>query len=307
MKKVIKKVVNQIPYVSSLSRQVDELSEQVARSGAFPLGHYYSPVPSKEEIAFSFREQELDTIEKLVGIDLNTNFQKELLGDFSKFYSDIPFKDNKSKDLRFYYNQVWFGHSDAIFLSCFLRKFKPRRIIEVGSGYSTAVILDTLDLFLDEDVRITCIEPEPDRLFSVLKEEDRNRVNIIKSKIQDVDLGIFSSLQEGDLLFIDSSHVVKFGSDLQRIFFDIIPNLPQGVFVHFHDVFYPFEYPKSWLEDGRYWNEDYFLRAFLSFNSSWEISFFNHYANLAFKDFISKNMPICQKNTGGSIYIKRVG
>jgi hypothetical protein len=91
------------------------------------------------------------------------------------------------------------------------------------------------------------------------------------------------------------------------LIFNVLPQLPRGVFVHFHDVFYPFEYPSTWLAQGIYWNEDYVLRAFLSYNSEWAIHFFNTFVPVAFKEFLENKMPLCLKNTGGSIYIQRVG
>ena len=102
--------------------------------------------------------------------------------------------------------------------------------------------------------------------------------------------------------------MIKYGSDLQTLFFNILPFLPGGVFVHFHDIFYPFEYPYEWLRKGIYWNEIYFLRAFLSYNSNWDIYFFNNYVANEFEDIIAKNMPWCLRNKGGSIYIqKKIG
>jgi hypothetical protein len=123
--------------------------------------------------------------------------------------------------------------------------------------------------------------------------------------VQDIDLGLFESLEPGDLLFIDSSHVVKFGNDLHFLFFNVLPVLKKGVFVHFHDIFFPFEYPDAWLREGRYWNECYFLRAFLSGNRDWRIVFFNDFANREFGEFIESRMPLCRKNFGGSIYLQK--
>lgn len=116
---------------------------------------------------------------------------------------------------------------------------------------------------------------------------------------------VFTALDSGDLLFIDSSHVIKCGSDVQFLMFQVLPNLSKGVFLHFHDVFYPFDYPDWVLLEGRYWNELYFLRAFLSYNSEWKIYFFNTYVATVFKDYIQENMPLCLKNPGGSLYIQK--
>jgi len=154
---------------------------------------------------------------------------------------------------------------------------------------------------------MTFIEPYPDRLRRLLKSHDEGATRIIERKVQEVPIDTFSSLRAGDLLFIDSTHVMKCGSDVQFLMFEVLPQMPVGVFVHFHDVFYPFEYPAEWLLKGIYWNEDYFLRAFLSYNKEWEIFFFNTYVAAAFKDFLLEKMPLCLKNTGGSLYIRRTG
>lgn len=167
------------------------------------------------------------------------------------FMQNCHFLKNQTAGHRYYYQNIWFSYSDAIFLYSFLRKYKPRRIIEIGSGFSSAVMLDTIDAVFSEKPEVTLIEPYPDRLMSLLTQEDKEQVTVFDKKIQDVSLDLFSSLEEGDLLFVDSSHVVKCGSDLQFILFMILPILKPGVFVHFHDVFHPFDYPTEWLKEGR--------------------------------------------------------
>jgi predicted O-methyltransferase YrrM len=241
----------------------------------------------------------------LPGISLNEQGQYALLSEYVRFYSDLPFSEKKTPERRYYYDNAWFGHSDAIFLYCFLRKYKPKRIIEVGSGFSSAVILDTFDSCFSQKSEITFIEPDPTRLISLFKEGDRELIRLIDTRVQEVDPDVLLALKSGDFLFIDSSHVVKCGSDLQFLIFEILPCLKSGVIVHFHDVFYPFDYPPEWLVAGRYWNENYFLRAFLSCNSGWRILFFNQYVHFKFGKLIKEKMPLCIKNTGGSLYIQR--
>jgi hypothetical protein len=131
-------------------------------------------------------------------------------------------------------------------------------------------------------------------------------VTVIEGKVQKTPIDLFTSLNSGDFLFIDSSHVVKCGSDLQYLLFDVLPRLQVGVYVHFHDIFLSFEYPEEWLLKGWYWNEAYFLRAFLSNNNAWEICFFNNYVRTVFEDFIAEKMPLCMKDIGGSLYIRRI-
>ncbi len=175
----------------------------------------------------------------------------------------------------------------------------------MGSGFSSAVILDTVERFFPQQPEVVFIDPFPDRLKSIFNNHDHGKYRIIDTKIQEAPIEVFRSLGPGDLLFIDSSHVAKCGSDVQLLLFEILPQLSSGVFVHFHDVFYPFEYPSEWLTQGRHWNEAYFLRAFLAYNNEWSIYFFNTYVAFSFEDFLKENMPLCLKNPGSSLYIQK--
>jgi hypothetical protein len=297
MKRVINGLINRSPFIKNLR-------EQVRKQGAFPAGHYHSPIPSSEDV-LAYVKARKPPDSQILGVNLNEQSQLVLLNEYIHFYNDIPFSDHKTPGNRYYYDNDWFSYSDAIFLYCFLRKFVPKRIIEIGSGYSSALILDTVDSCFSQQPEITLIEPHPERLSSLLREGDREQIKLIDRKIQEVPSHPWLALKSGDFLFVDSSHVVKCGSDLQFILFEILTRLQPGVFVHFHDVFYPFDYPSEWLTDGRYWNEDYFLRAFLSYNSSWSIQFFTTYVHFVFGDLIKEKMPLCAKNPGGSLYIQR--
>jgi hypothetical protein len=297
VRKTIAYLLDRLPYVCRL--------RQITRdAGAFPPGHFYSPIPSSVEVL-----QRLDAKRKnelhLEGIRFNHQEQLEVLKSFAGFYGDVPFPERPSEEFRYHYAQSVFSYPDAIFLYSFLRKTTPARVIEVGSGFSSAVILDTVDRFFAARPQITLIEPHADRLHRLLSENDRKTVRIIEDKVQNVPRTLFQSLEDGDLLFIDSSHVMKCGSDLQYLLFEIVPQLPAGVYVHFHDVFDKFEYPESWLTQGWYWNEAYFLRAFLTDNSTWQIYFFNNYVRNHFADYLAQAMPLCLKDVGGSLYIRR--
>ena len=182
---------------------------------------------------------------------------------------------------------------------------KPKRIIEIGSGFSSCVILDTNDLHFDNNIRCTFIEPYPDRLLSLIKKTDLDRIELINKDIQDIDIEMFRSLSEKDILLVDSTHISKTDSDVNYIFFNILPVLNKGVFIHFHDIFYPFEYPKEWILGGKSWNEAYILRAFLQYNDSFKIIFFNTYMEHFFKNKFDEDYPLCMENTGGSIWIKK--
>jgi hypothetical protein len=297
MKQVIKTFVKIIPLIKNLS-------EQVRKQGMYPAGHYYSPIPSEEDVLAYVKSREVPNND-LLGIKLNEKSQQETLNEYINFYEDLPFPVKQTPGHRYYYDNSWFSYSDAIFLYSFLRKHLPKRIIEIGSGFSSAVILDTIDCFFSQRPDVTFIEPYPDRLISLLRDDDIKQIRLIEKKIQEVSPDVLLGLESGDLLFIDSSHVVKCGSDLQLLMFEILPRLQPGVFVHFHDVFYPFDYPSEWLTEGRYWNENYFLRAFLSYNSEWSIQFFNTYVHFMFGESIKEKMPLCALNQGGSLYIRR--
>jgi len=298
MKHVIKTLINRAPFIKSLR-------EQVSKQGQYPAGHYYSPIPSKEDVLAYVKLRKPPPHNEILGIMLNEHCQHDLLKEYVHFYKDLPFQEKQTPGMRYYFDNDFFSYSDAIFLYSFLRKHMPKRIIEVGSGFSSAVMMDTIDRFISQRPEITFIEPYPDRLISLFKDGDREQVKLIEKRVQEVPVDVFLTLEAGDLLFIDSSHVVKCGSDLHFLMFEILPRLNPGVIVHFHDVFYPFDYPSEWLTEGRYWNENYILRMFLSYNSEWSIKFFNTYAHLMFGDFINAEMPLCARNPGGSLYIQR--
>lgn len=200
----------------------------------------------------------------------------------------------------------YYSYGEGIILFCMIRHIQPKRIIEVGSGFSSAVILDTNELFFNYAISCTFIEPHPERLVSLIKKGDKNRIKIIQKKLQDVDINIFSDLSAGDILFIDSTHVSKVGSDVNCIFFKILPYINSGVYVHFHDIYYPLEYPKEWIYEGRAWNEAYLLRAFLQYNDSFKIQFFNSFLAHLYRDKLIQDMPLFMKNPGSSIWIKKL-
>ena len=184
-----------------------------------------------------------------------------------------------------------------------IRHFKPKQIIEIGSGHTSALMLDTNERFMDQKMELTFIEPYPDRLHSLLKQEDHSQCTIFEKPAQAVPASFFEKLQENDILFIDSSHVTKIGSDVNHIFFDILPSLKPGVIIHFHDIYWPFEYPLSWIEQGRAWNEAYLLRAFLQYNDNFEIIHFGQFFKSCFPEFYETTMGV--SGGGGSIWIRK--
>lgn len=278
--------------------------EEHEKNNCFPAGHFYSPVFSIEEL--KARENEIwkgMDQRTVAGIDMNDAEQVALTKAFEEYYPEMPFKDDPS-GLRYYLQNNFYAYTDGIILYAMMRHLRPKRIIEVGSGFSSAVMLDTKDCF-NMETELVFIEPYPDRLYSLLKEQDHQHCQIHVNGVQQVQPELFKELERNDILFIDSSHVVKTGSDLHYLIFEVLPVLKPGVFIHFHDIFYPFEYPKKWVFQGRNWNENYFLRAFLMHNQAYKIRFFAHFMHLHYSDAF-KNMPLCYKNGGGNFWLEKI-
>jgi len=266
-------------------------------------GHFYSPIPSVEDIDRAIAARQPS--DPLLGIDLREEEQMQLLQRLARFYPEIPFASDRSKGLRFAFDNPSYSWCDAIILFCMIRDLRPRRIIEVGSGHSSCLILDTNELFFGGSIDVTFVDPYPEPLLELLRPGEVERTDIVAKKLQDADLELFASLRANDILFIDSSHVAKAGSDVQSLFFDILPALSPGVVVHLHDIFDRFEYPAGWLREGRGWNEQYMLRAFLQFNTHFRIKLFTGHMLFKHPDFFHQHMPNCFRNGGGNFWMER--
>ncbi len=268
-------------------------------------GHFYSPIPASDDFNEKYDALALGEI----GDDLiDAKAQLELADRFKIFYDELPFPEEPSDRRRFYLNNGAFNYFDGIILYSFIRYLKPKRIIEVGSGYSSAAMIDTCEMYLEGKTDITFIEPYPDTLHQRLSAQDEKRYTILDKNVQDVGLDAFGVLERNDILFIDSSHVSKFGSDVNHLLFNVIPTLKEGVVIHFHDIFRNFDYPKEWLNEGRAWNEGYLVRAFLSQNKNFKILFFNDWFAHNHWDYLADNMPLCsvqpkaaRSRTAGSV------
>ena len=256
-----------------------------------PPGHFYSPLPDIREVRVNETRIFDETPHDLLAINMNREFQIQLVDSFSDFYGEIPFQDEKGDIGRYFLDNKFFSYGDGIILYSFLRHFQPKRIVEVGSGFSSAAMLDVNDGFLDKQLEFTFIEPFPDRLYGLLSSEDKRKTRIEVKPVQEVEEQVFTSLDANDILFVDSSHVAKIDSDVVHILFQILPRLKAGVIVHFHDIPWPFEYPKQWIEEGRAWNEAYFLRAFLQDNTNFEVLYFNSYMANCHEELLRKNLP----------------
>jgi predicted O-methyltransferase YrrM len=213
-----------------------------------PPGHYYSALPAVPDARAAMRAVRRDAC-TLPGIELRATAQLELLQQLAVLASDAPFGAAPDPDRkRFYYgaDNVFFYHADALIVYALLRHYAPARVIEVGSGFSSRAMLDTAHM-LPTAPAFTFIEPYPARLLSLLNADEQNRCQILQKPVQQVPLEIFHLLEADDMLFIDSTHVAKIGSDVLHILFHILPHLRKGVIIHFHDVYWPFEYPENWV------------------------------------------------------------
>jgi predicted O-methyltransferase YrrM len=270
---------------------------------AYPPGHFHSPIPALTEV-----EERSETIfavpEAIPGIDLRERSQLELARALSTYYPEMPFGPERRPGLRYALDNPFFNHGDGVVLYAMLRHLRPARVVEVGSGHSSALVLDVNDRYFGGSIDCTFIEPNTERLMSLLAEGDGSRARIVQKPLQDA-VDQLDRLEPGDFLFIDSSHVAKVGSDVNALFFEVLPKLVPGVVVHLHDIHHPFEYPKAWVTEGRAWNESYLLRAFLTMNTDYEILLFNSYLGKVHRREVASLMPLWDNNPGGSIWLRR--
>jgi Methyltransferase domain len=270
----------------------------------FPIGHFYSPIVNPSEAgkraAWLWARHD-----EMGGIDLRVNDQLALLERLAPYTSAIhyPIKRDKTQ-LGYYYANDQFPVLDAEFLHTMLCHLRPKTMIEVGSGFSSLITARVNLNMLDGALDFTCIDPYP-RKF--LTDGVPGISRLIQKRVEDLELSFFDRLEAGDILFIDSSHVAKAGSDVNYLFFEILPRLRKGVFVHFHDIFLPDEYPREWVIDqGRNWNEQYVLRAFLQYNTDWRVVWSAHLMGTRHREAVQTVFPRYPAlGGGGSFWIQR--
>lgn len=270
--------------------------------GVFPIrNHYYEPqFDYRSPSPYLFQDRNLPAI------NWNVSGQLEMLSRFifSKELADIP--QEKSGRLRFYLNNGKFESGDAEYWYQIIRTIKPRRIFEVGSGNSTLMANDAIKKNKDEDPSYECehicIEP-----YEMPWLEEAG-VFVVRKKVEDVELSFFSQLQQNDILFIDSSHIIRPQGDVLFEYLELLPSLNTGVIVHVHDIFSPKNYLKQWLIDEViFWNEQYLLEAFLSHNSSWSIIGALNYLHHNHYEKLNLIAPfLTPEQEPGSFYIQKI-
>jgi len=271
-----------------------------------PPGHYYSPVVDPVALSNSPFPKQRESDEGL-GIRLDFDQMETLFRRILAETSGLSFLQHQSDEYRFFWDNDMFASGDAAVLAGMIRLHRPKRIIEVGSGFSSAVMLDTLDRTPGLNTALTFIEPYPARLERLLRSSDQSRVEIITRGVQEVPADFFESLEENDILFLDTTHISKTGSDVNYELFQILPGLKAGVIVHFHDIFDKFEYPDHWIyKDNRSWNEIYILRAFLMYNEVFEVVFANDSFAQARASLFQESLGTISPNPGGGLWLKKV-
>lgn len=275
--------------------------------------HFYSPVPDTRELdrRAGLWNEESD----MPGVDWRAAEQLEWLqGVLSRLRHECDFPlDPTGVPHAYFVRNGAFGLISAAVLHCMVRHFSPRTILEVGSGNSTCVSARAALMNQAEGrpARLIAVEPHPGEM---LQRGFPGLTRLIPEKAQDVERELFTGLQAGDILFIDSSHVVRMGNDVLFLYLDVLPRLAKGVVVHIHDIFLPRHYPRRWVVEGRrFWAEQYLLQAFLALNPSFEVLWSGSFMQLKHPEALRKAFPLPEGLSpeegyaSSSFWMRRIG
>jgi Methyltransferase domain len=285
-----------------------------ASSGAtllcWPLDHHYSPVPDVRKFTAEPARSRIwpSAPKETPGIDWRPDAQVRLLSAELGVQEAIRFPDGPTGDPTEYHTaNRFFSPLDAWVLQAMLRHFRPRRMIEVGCGWSSLVTARVNREHLGAAMEFTCIEPHPPEF---LADGVKGISRIIDRPVEELPVDRFGGLGANDVLFIDTTHTVKTGGDVNYLFHEVVPTLAAGVIVHIHDVFLPWDYPEEWVLAGRAWNEQYLVQSFLAFNWEFEIllgvAWMSHSRPDVFAEVVP-GFPESTPNGGGSLWIRRRG
>ena len=268
------------------------------------IDHYYQPLINPRK----YLSKSLDAVRELPGVDFNEKEQLEVLAQFNYNAELLKFPLDKTTETGYYYNNFSYGTADAEYLYNIIRFYKPRQIIEIGSGLSTMMVKNARDQNRIENnlcaCRHICIEPYE---MPWLENFD---VELLRQKVEDVDKAIFMQLEANDILFIDSSHIIRPQGDVLFEYLEILPLLKKGVLVHIHDIFSPRDYSEKWVFEHKLWNEQYLLEAFLTFNSEFKIIGALNYLALYHQNELAAKCPVYKrqtiKNNPGAFWMVRL-
>jgi predicted O-methyltransferase YrrM len=268
--------------------------------------HYHFPVPDSGRLP----DRLWGPADDPPGVDLQEDRQLELLrtlaAGYGEEYARFP-RRNATGARGFHLENGHFESVDAEILYALIRHGRPRRFLEIGSGYSTLLALQAgaLNGALGHPLEIVVWDPYPS---AALRAGTTRTISVRRVPVQEAPPEAFAALEAGDMLFIDSSHVLSTGSDVHRLFLHVIPRLAPGVLVHVHDVFLPAEYPRYWVKNRlRFWNEQYVLQAFLAFNPSFRVVWASHYMALRHPQALAEAIPSYDRRRWpGSFWFVRV-
>ena len=264
--------------------------------GVFPLiDHYYEP-------KFNFTENEKDNYQnrELLSIKLNPSKQIKFLKNlkYEKELLDLNLKKG-SKKFNFYINNGSFEEGDAEIYYQLIRYIKPKKIIEVGSGYSTLIAMEALKKN-NNSAKIKCIEPFENKWLEKLE------VEVLREPLENLSINWQNELERNDIFFLDSSHIIRPDGDVLKFYLEILPNLKSGVIIHIHDIFTPKNYLPNWTFDKmRLWNEQYLLEGILINSNKYEILLSLNYLKSNYYEKLLKKSPYLEKEKEpGSIYLR---
>jgi hypothetical protein len=271
-----------------------------------PPGDPGSPVPNLHEL-----EKHADALwppeppSRLPGIDLRPDAQLAMFSKVAKLGRHFEVQQRRTEPWRYHSDNDDYRAGDALTLHGMLRLIRPRRVVGVGSGYSSAMALDTIEHYLGGKTDVTFIEPQRERLDTLTRRDDSARITVVPTPLQQLPLDTFTALDAGDVLLINSTHVLKTGSDVAWLYGKVLPALRASVWVHIQDVCYPFEYPREWVLSGRAWGEAYIVRAFLAYNTDFEIELFSDWLAYFHRDRIEAELPAMLADTGSALWLRR--
>ncbi len=300
------------PEEAELVRRAAEIPFEIWEQHGWHLtaNHFYSVIPDTRELPDKLWEQESE----LPGIDMRDDAQLAFLEESAARLGDelaaLP-RTQDAADGGYFVDNGAFESVDAEVLYAQIRTAKPKRVVEIGSGWSTLLSLRALAANRAEgaESRLTAIEPYPHAFVRDAVEADEH-AEMIDEQVQGLPLQFFSSLEAGDILFIDSSHVLRIGSDVQYEFLEVLPRLQPGVLVHVHDIFLPGEYPRDWVfgAEHRFWNEQYLLHAYLIGNARTEVVWGSSWMHRRHPEALEKAIPSYDRETRfpGSFWFRTV-
>jgi predicted O-methyltransferase YrrM len=265
--------------------------------------NFYSPIPTLAELEdHDWSRPISDTLrmDDAAQLDLLRR-----LAPWTEELAQVPAEPIVTRPHQYFWTNGTFDPTDAAIYYAVIREFGPRRIVEVGGGMSTMVAAQAAQRnWPTVPTRVTCLEPYP---AAILREGFPGLEQVIVERVQKVSIELFEDLRENDILFIDSTHVSKAGSDVNHLFFNVLPRLHSGVIIHFHDIFIPWDYPSDWITEKRLaWNEQYLLLGFLSCNPSFQILLGTSYMTRVHPDEVRRLFPVLPSVGGCSFWIRRV-